>query len=46
MGFTARENQDGAKSKDKQGFPKVPKDQEFADDLGYVTKAPKPAKKK
>ena len=45
MGFTARENQDGAKQgKDKQGFPKVPKDQEDKDDLGYSTKAP--AKKK
>ena len=46
MGFTARENQDGAKksNKDSQGFPKVPKDQEDKDDLGYSTKAP--AKKK
>ena len=25
--------------KDKQGFPKVPKEHEFADDLGYFTKA-------
>ena len=45
MGFTARENQDGGK--DKQGFPKVPKDQKDKDDLGYFTKAPKaPIKKK
>lgn len=25
--------------KDKQGFPKVPKDQKDKDDLGYFTKA-------
>lgn len=24
--------------KDKQGFPSVPKEQKFADDLGYMTK--------
>ncbi len=24
--------------KDKQGFPVVPKEQKFADDLGYFTK--------
>ena len=28
----------GMREKDKQGFPVVPKEHKFADDLGYMTK--------
>ena len=28
----------GMREKDKQGFSKVPENQKFADDLGYMTK--------
>ena len=28
----------GMREKDKQGFPSVPKEHKFADDLGYMTK--------
>lgn len=44
--FVARDNTEGKKQgKDKQGFPKVPKDQEDKDDLGYFTKVKKNASK-
>ncbi len=39
MGRSAQsKNLMGMREKDKQGFPNVPKEQKFADDLGYMTK--------